>query len=308
MNRLPNFKKFALLALSILAYNGLFAQIQITLRQGFIDSIKNRVTLSTDYVIDKAHAHPNPGPKDGDMHVAGRAEAIGLPIVAEIMNAAGQTAAMNLVHSKEGKDETVSLTGVWRLWCEHAGEDVQVQGESLTQFETTNPPHVFEIHPITKLNNFNLLPSLKPIDKFTYKKADDALNRYAATRCVIIPNNDNTITIQTNGIGYNYVECVVEILQDPFEVEDGRFVFCKILTVDNEVVAQKVRVAFVKNSTPEKTEKKLAIGKSMHIVAIPRIDLALVSFRIDHATDAKFPNILSWNLPFELVAVAVIPD
>src|SRR5579859_2756738 len=120
MNRLLSFKKIALLALAILAYNGLFAQIQITLRQGFIDSIKNKVTISTDYIIDKAHPRPNPGSKDGDMHVAGRSEAIGLPIVAEIMNAAGQAGAMKLVHSEEGKNETVSLTGVWRLWCEHS--------------------------------------------------------------------------------------------------------------------------------------------------------------------------------------------
>jgi hypothetical protein len=87
------------------------------------------VTLGTDYIIDKAHPSPNPGAKDGDMHVAGRSKAIGLPIVAEIMNAAGQSGAMGLVHSKEGKNEMVSLTGVWRLWCEHAGEDVQVQWE-----------------------------------------------------------------------------------------------------------------------------------------------------------------------------------
>jgi hypothetical protein len=240
------------------------------------------------------------------MHIAGRAEAIGLPIVAEIMNAGGQTSAMNLVHSLEGSDETVSLTGVWRLWCEHAGEDQQVQGEPLTKFNTTNPPHVFEIHPITKLKNLNLLPSLKPITGFTYKKAEDALLRYAGTRCQIIAGNDNTITIQTNGVGFNYVECSIEILDDPFVVDDGRFLFCKILTVDGEVVAQKVRVAFVKDSKPEKKVKTLGKGDTMHIIAIPRIDLALVSFRASHGNDPQFPNILSWNLPFELVAVAVV--
>src|SRR3981081_2802034 len=103
------------------------AQIQITLRQSFIDSIKNKVTISVDYVIDKAHAQPNSPAKDGDMHIAGRAETIGLPIVAEIMNAASTPKPVSLVHSVEGSDQVVSLTGVWRIWCEHAGEDQQLQ-------------------------------------------------------------------------------------------------------------------------------------------------------------------------------------
>jgi hypothetical protein len=285
--------------------NSSFAQIEITLRKSFIDSFKNAITISVDYTIDKAHAHPNAAAKDGDMHIAGRATTVGLPIVAEIMNAAGQTTAMNKVHAVEGTDQTVALTGVWRIWCEHAGDDEQVQGKPLSQFNTTNPAHVFEIHPITKLNNLNLLNSLKPITGFTYKKADDALFRYAGTRCQIVPGT-NTITIQTNGVGFNYVECKIEILPDSFVVDDGRFVFCKILTLDDEVVAQKVRVAFVKGSKPETKVKTLKAGKEMHIIAIPRIDLALVAFRAAHANDADYPNILSWNLPFELVAVAQV--
>lgn len=281
------------------------AQIQITLREGFIDSFKNTVTISTAYIIDKAHARPNPGSKDGDMHIAGRSEDIGLPVVAEIMNAKGTTEAVDLVHSIEGTDESVAVTGVWRLWCEHAGDDEQIQGAPLTQFQSTNPAHVFEIHPITQLKNFDLLSSLKPIRGFTYKKAEDALLRYAATRCHIVPNNDGTVTIQTNGVGFNYVDCKIEVLGAPFVVADGRFVFCKILTLDDEVVAQKVRVAFVGNSKPEEKVKVLNPGDQMHIIAIPRIDLALVAFRVNHANDSRFPDILSWNLPFELVAVAV---
>src|SRR6266404_7411230 len=286
-------------------FNISFAQIEITLRKSFIDSFKNKVTIQVDYIVDKAHAHPYTPSKDGDLHIAGRAETIGMPIVAEIMNAASQTPSVNLIHSVEGSDEMVTVTGVWRLWCEHAGEDEQTQGKSLAPFTTTNPAHVFEIHPIIHLNNFDLLPSLKPITGFTYKKAEDALLRYASTRCQIIPN-DNTVTIQTNGVGFNYVDCKIEILQDPFVVDDGRFVFCQVLTTDEEVVAQKVRVVFVKDSKPEKKLKTLGIGKKMHIIAIPRIDLALISFRTGHGDDPQFPNILSWNLPFELVAVAVV--
>jgi hypothetical protein len=300
--------KRPLLFLLLLTTTSTFAQIQITLRKSFIDSLKNKITITTDYTIDIAHKTPNPVSKDADMHIAGRSEDVGLPMVAEIMNAAGQPQALKFVHSVEGKDQKTPLTGVWRLWCEHAGEDIQDQGEEIPKITTTNPPHVFEVHPITKLGTFDLLPTLHPIgDKFTYKKADDALFRYAATRCTLVPDGDN-VMIQTNGIGFNYVECKIELLDNPVIEDDGRFIFCRITSLDDEVVAQKVRIGFVLNSPPEKKVKTLAVGKTMHIIAIPRIDLALVSFRLKNADNPKFPNILSWNLPFELIAVAVMPN
>src|SRR5215813_7807414 len=81
-----------------------FAQIQITLRKSFIDSIKNKVTITTDYFVDIAPSKPHSAADDGDMHVAGRSDVIGLPIVAEIMNAKSTPRSVSLVHSVEGTD------------------------------------------------------------------------------------------------------------------------------------------------------------------------------------------------------------
>jgi hypothetical protein len=67
------------------------AEIEIVLNNDFIDKYKNRVTFDANYIVDKAHKDPNPGPKDGDLHIAGRASEIQLPTVAEIMNAISET-------------------------------------------------------------------------------------------------------------------------------------------------------------------------------------------------------------------------
>src|SRR4051794_32683088 len=96
------------------------AQISITIRKSFIDSFKNQLTIDANYEVWYAHKRPNPADKDGDLHFAGLDKKIGLPIVAEIMNAKEEGAAVDLVHQKEGKGqpaEKVKLTGVWRLWC-----------------------------------------------------------------------------------------------------------------------------------------------------------------------------------------------
>src|SRR5438552_3470132 len=74
------------------------AQVEITLKNAFVQKFQDRATITATYTVDKAHAHPNPGAKDGDIHVAGRAPEIGLATVAEVMNAKDQQSAMDTIH------------------------------------------------------------------------------------------------------------------------------------------------------------------------------------------------------------------
>src|SRR5438876_6554595 len=172
----------ALFLLSLVA-SSLFANIEITLQNDFIEKYKDQATISASFIVDKAHLHPNPAKKDGDLHAAGRAEEIGLPIVAEIMNASSQKAAVNAIHKAEGTGNPIPLTGVWRIWCEHGGDSQQIQGQSLLKpFKTTNPPHVFEIHPITKFNSTSIIGALHPIQGYKPKHAETALLKYESLK------------------------------------------------------------------------------------------------------------------------------
>ena len=63
-----------LLLLLSLVCSSLFANIEITLKNDFIEQFKDRATISVSFVVDKAHRHPNPPKNDGDLHAAGRAE------------------------------------------------------------------------------------------------------------------------------------------------------------------------------------------------------------------------------------------
>jgi hypothetical protein len=90
----------------------------MTLRKSFIDSFKNKLTIAANYEVYFAHKHANTAIKDGDLHFAGYDKKIGMPIVAEIMNAKEFDAAVQIVHDFEGKGKPqnkVKLSGVWRL-------------------------------------------------------------------------------------------------------------------------------------------------------------------------------------------------
>ena len=97
------------------------AQIVVTLKNKFIEDNKHRATIEATFTVDKAHKNPNPPSKDADLHVAGRAPEIQLPIVAELMNAADDKIALDLIHAAETTGTPVAVTGAWRLWCEHGG-------------------------------------------------------------------------------------------------------------------------------------------------------------------------------------------
>ena len=287
------------------------AQVVITLNNTFIEEFKDRATIDTMFTVDRAHAKPNSPSKDGDLHVAGRAPEVQLPIVAELMNAKAQKPAMKRIHSVEGGDEGIAVAGAWRLWSEHGGESHQVQGKALKRFTKTNPDHVFEIHPITKVDDFNVAGSFRPIRGFKPKDAENAFTKYESKRCKIVPGANGTTTIVTSMVGFNYVEFIMEVLDEQPHVQppDGRFVFASVHALNGELLVHKRRMVFVEGTPPARAVAGLKAGDRLHVLGIPRISLKLISWRIEHFKDDEFKDLdmLNWDLPYEMIIVAVYP-
>jgi len=178
-----------------------------------------------------------------------------------------------------------------------------VQGEQLQPFDTTNPQHVFEIHPITQFNSTAILASLHPIDKtFKTKDAETAFKAYESLNSHITLNGDTT-TILTRMGGYNYVEFVAAPLPNEHQAAftDGTGVLATVYDLNGHLVVHKRRMIFVKDSPEEKALKSLAQGEGMHVLGVPRISLKLLSFRMAHHSENE--QMLDWSLPYEVVIV-----
>ena len=296
------YKCWILLLIFTASGGSLFGEIEITLNNDFIEQYKDRATISASFTVDKAHQRANPPKNDGDLHAAGRAQEVGLPIVAEIMNAASQKPAMDAIHKAEQSGDPLSLSGVWRIWCEHGGDSQQTQGESLQPFDTTNPPHVFEIHPITKFDGTSIVAALHPIQGYKPKDAEPAFLKYESLKSHITPGS-NTTTIVTTMAGYNYVEfAIVPLTGSKVEaLDDGSAVLAEAHGLDGTLLVHKRRMVFVKDSPEEQALKLLKSGEGMHVLGIPRISLKLLSYRIAHHTENE--QMLDWGLPYELVIV-----
>ena len=278
------------------------AEIQLTLKNSFIEKYKNRTSITDDCVVDHSKGKPNPASKDGDMHVAVRCSETALPLVAEIVNARDHPDAVDSAKTLEQNHQQVRITGAWRIWNEHSGGQVFVQGEPVAMAQNTNPDHVFEIHPISSFGDIDVSAGWKPIEGYDAKAALDAFNRYENTPSRIIPNKSTT-TIISGGLGYNYVDFQMQLNETPFPVSDGSFAFAQVLDLEGSLIHRKRRMVFVKDTPPELAVRTLSEGDCLRVLGVPRLDLALVSWRAKHAKTQ--PAALNWSLPYEIIVVGV---
>jgi hypothetical protein len=175
-----------------------------------------------------------------------------------------------------------------------------VQGAPLEPFDTTNPAHVFEIHPIVQVNNISILDSFHPIAKFKTKDAEEAFTSYENKQSEI-SSQDNTTTITTTMGGFNYVEFRVVLNEEPHKIDDGHVVMASVETLDGDLLVRNRRMVFIKGTSPDLRVGKLHKGATLHVLGVPR----LVSFRVAHASQR--PGILNWSLPYEMVIAGVYP-
>ena len=304
-------RKFALF-LRVAAVTALFAswpvaaEVSITLNNTFIEKYKNRATIDAQFIVDQTKGKPNPASKDGDMHVAGRdAKNIGLPAVAEIMNAKNHGDAVDAANAAVGTNTAIAITGAWRIWNEHGGDNVFVQGKAIAAAQTSNPDHVFEIHPIAQVGSIDIRASFQPIPGFEPKKAEDAFPRYDAVRSKIIPKAGKT-TIVSSGIGYNYVNFQMVLNEKPFKLSDGAVAMARVQDSEGHLLLRAKRMVFVQDTAPEVAVRDLGASACLRVLGIPRIDLALVSWRVKNRSDERDP--LNWNLPYEIIVVGVYPE
>ena len=154
----------------------------------------------------------------------------------------------------------IAINGVWRLWCEHAGSSDQIQGAHLDPFDTTNPDHCFEIHPLVEVAGRNVRGTFQAIEGFKNKDAEAAFERYENIRTSIQVANGKT-TIFTNAVGFNYVEFIMELQEKPtFESEDALFVRSNVQDLNDELLVRNRRMVFVKGTAAEQMVRPMKKG------------------------------------------------
>lgn len=282
----------------------------LVLSSKFVNDNKNKATITVQLEVDEHLTHPHKidkGGNDGDVHMAGRADEVRLPLVAEILNAAKETSSMQLLNQSSASSK-IAVKGVWRLWFEHPSPDQMIQGNTVAKPINSNPDHVFEIHPITQFGNNSVVDSFVPIanktSNYTAYPAATAFPKYEALKSTI-KNNGSAISITSTKAGYNYAEFIIELAAKPTAVSDGAFVLAQIFDVSDEeepVIPGLRRMVFVKGTPPADALNGLGKGDRLHVMGIPRVNLTEV------VAAAKTGKTVNTRLPYEMIIVAVFPE
>ena len=285
-----------------------FGQTALVLKNAFIEANKNRatmsITLEVDHVLKKVHKIDRGG-DDGDIHMSGRSSDVGLPLVAEVMNAGLKLEQKVLADARNADGgTTLAAAGVWRIWFEHPGGD-QVQGEDVPLPSDTNPDHVFEIHPVANFGGDSATDSFVPIPGYTAYDAQTAFTAYEKLRATI-QSTDTSTTISATKAGFNYTEFVIELTSAPKPSDDGGFlVLSKVMEDSEETVVDHLRrMVFAPNTPPAAVIANCSTGATLHVLGIPRVNLERISFMTAQRPGQSFQT----KLPYELVIVGIYPE
>ena len=282
----------------------------LVLKRAFIEEFKDRATIDANFVVDHAHKKPNKPADDGDMHVAGRApKEIGLPMVAEIMNAAdaGAKSAVTVIHANEGTDASLAVSGAWRVWFEHPpSQGSQIQGKAVPKAANTNPDHCFEIHPVTKVGGSDLSSTFHDVKGFEGKDTEKAFAAYEKLK-ITLAATKSAVTMDSTKTGFNYVKFTMQATSALKKLKDGGFaITANVLSEEgdeDEALAQGVRMIFVPGTPPWKRAMSgLGNGDELEVLGIPRVNLNAISAAINSKSGVPAGK---RKLPYEMIIVAL---
>jgi len=175
----------------------------------------------------------------------------------------------------------------------------------IAKSQSTNPDHVFEIHPISVYGQFDVRETFKPIDGYKPKEAEAAFSRYEGTRSRIkFSDQSKTVTVVSAGLGYNYVHFQMRLSESPNKIVDGYRAFAEVEDWEGELIHRKRRMILVEGTPPANAAKDLKAGECLRVLGIPRLNLSLVNYRVEQARKGR-TELLSWNLPYEIIVVGV---
>ena len=273
-------------------------QVTTRFNRPFIEANRNRIVLETGFLVDVVSRMINPAAFDGDLHVAGRSSNIGLRLVAEIKNASGQKEAVSLLRAAEGTDRPVRVVGVWRYWPEHAIGLPHRQGEPAAPLTNANPDHVFELHPVIRVEGLDLSSSLVPVEGFRPGSPPATIASYREARVTIRVEGSRVFVESPAGLA-NDLHFWMELHDDARETPDGRFVTGRVRDREGALLVDSIRMVFVRGTPPDEIGRGLRPGTVRRVWGLPRISFEGLYRVIQDIGADTMPRTIP--LPYELI-------
>lgn len=316
-------KALAVLALLLIAAVSVSEGRSSTLviKTSWAQKFKDRLSIDAKVTITALNKGKG---DDGDKHGGSRVNAVGLPMVVEILNG-HQPAQKTAVDAlKPGTQPEKDLYGAWRLWFEHpphGGVQCQTFGgasapaicsDQSLEGKESNPDHSFEIHPVFSVNTRAIGRSsliLTP-DNQSVKTTEQAFAHYTGQNKKLHVTRSNTALtlVSIVAVTHNYARMHIRVsaartptLRAKDGTVDGGFVLADWISADeSQVLKSKMRVFYFRDSEPGDALETAGSGDEFIIVGMPRINMHEVLKATENQSPMPIP------LPYEFVVVALL--
>ena len=279
------------------------AQNQVILKRSWVSHYQNRATMNIRMKVRHTHKTPNSPSEDGDLHFSGESQQVGLPFVAEVVNArmSGQATALTAIKAKAGGADSLRVAGAWRLWFEHPSKLQTQGGTNAFDPDDTSPHHSFEIHPATSIDGKSITGSFVPIGGYSPKESEAAFE-YFDKATVEILGEASAITISSKRLVNNYVKFTMEVAAAPKAIPDGLIVVASVMKGDQHLTTGNRRMIFIAGTPAAQQIAGASQGDRFTVTGIPRVNLnAVLDLVKKKGNGVQFPA----ALPYEMIIVAV---
>jgi hypothetical protein len=291
------------------------AASNVVLKLAWAQQFRNQLSIDATVTILALNSGKE---ADGDRHGGSRENAVGLPMVAEILNGALPPEKAGIDALVPGAHADKKVYGAWRLWVEHppsGGTQCQVfsgtppaicANESGPLGADSNPLHSFEIHPVFAVDDVSIARASMVLttENQSVKTAEDALAEYTgANKTLRVVRSATALTLNSITVQDNYVSAKIHVTKKRTTTTrqstgavDGGYVIADWL-VGGQAVS--VRVFYYLDSEPGALLDAATSGQDFQMLLMPRINLDKVLSSTDVQGNVSMP------LPYEFVAIAV---
>jgi hypothetical protein len=295
--------------LSIVPYHLLAAELW--LRESLVKKHAKDILVTIQAIPDHIGKRAHPIKAGCDLDVPLRSEDITVPTLGKIQNACsypgGVTPSYWSKKLKTFEGQRMEAEGVLRIWLEQPpkGGKRQCECDVLPLYANSNPDHMVELHPLTRLGNSSFLAMTREIQKGDTPyvsnlggKLPSILGRKKIAIRRVHREGETYIVIKGPRTGYSHWT-ILAVVMSIAEKRRGGHAFDVAVIHRDGFMKRNLSALTIEGTAADEGVETLQVNDEVVLFGILRLDLALIERKARQA----------WRtiaMPYELIVLDIM--
>ncbi len=284
---------------------------ELWLRESLVKKHAKDILVTIRAIPDHIGKRARPIKTGCDLDVPLRSEDITVPTIGRIQNACSYPGGVTpdywskKLMTLEG--QSMEVEGVLRIWLEHTpkGGKKQCECDELPRYANSNPDHMVELHPLTRLGSASFLPMTREIrkDGTPYVsnlggKLPSTLGRKKIAVRRVNREGEAYIAIKGPRTGYSHWT-ILAVVMSIAEKRRGGHAFDVAVIHRDGFMKRNLSALTIEGTPADDGVETLQVNDEVVLFGIVRLDLALIERKAGQA----------WRtipMPYELIVLDIM--